>query len=1201
MKNDLHTHRSHSVDPIAQPSRMGRCRGFCESVFLSTVLLSAALALAFFAGTAQAEDAAAVKVPGAINADGPVWLRCWVMPDNSFFSPHPRNLFEESVGLHFSGLPGAHEIWVNGVKIGSGTDAGFQRYKVPMGTLVKGEWNEIAVRTEPVDGKVSFREEAPFLMNYFMEIVFEGPWEEMKADYKPGKAVAEKPDHATFEGFHESNRVLGRAEQVHGPSLPPAEAAKTFTTTDNLKFEQILHEPDITQPFHFSFDGKGRLWVIHSNQYPYPAGLRMLSRDKYYRAHYDKVPAAPPHHDKGADLVTIHEDTNGDGTFDSVKVFVEGLNMANAVLPGKGGVWVMNAPYLLFYPDADGDDVPDGDPVVHLAGFGFEDSHSAANSLVWGPDGWIYGGQGSTASCRVTRPGIDPEGAPGVYFEGCMVWRYQPETHAFEIFAEGSGNTFGLEFDSVGRLYSGHNGGKTRGWHYMQGGFYLMQGVDPGKFGPPRNPYAFGTLPMLSTQDDIVRFSHFGAFADGTAIPDKLKGMLMAIDPLHNEVIASRWTHRGSTFETVDYGVVVKSSDPAFRPVYAANAPDGSVYIADMYEFYIAHGQHYQNQIDTTTGRIYRLADKDKALEKDYSLLGKSPGELLALLGHPNKWHRTAAVRVLAMRADPAVVPELKARIAGEDGTVALHALWALYQIAGLDADIAVRGLTHPDAAVRNWTVRLLGDANGVQRNLGLPPERKNAIPLEEKILQPLLTQAKEESDAEVRDQMAATARRLDIKQGLPLLAVLLGHEEDMEDDFIPLMCWWVLEAHLPDSVDAVIDFFKDPALWSKPMVLEHILPRVARRLSVEGKRQDLLHLAKLFELAPNEEASGRLLVGFEEAYRGRAMTGLPDELLAAMSRTGGAPLGIRLRQGDAEAVKEALALIADPKAELDLRLRYVRSFGEIKRDEAVPVLLKIASDKGDAQLRRAAFAALGAYESADIPKQALALLPSLPEDIRPAAFTLLGSRPAWAQELVTALESGAVSKDIVPVDVADQLSSHPVESVRVAAEKLFPKAGVPGGDFNETIARVEKVLKAGTGDPYKGEATFQERCASCHKLFFKGGNIGPELTNYQRDDLGTMLISIINPNAEIREGFQFITVKTKDGRTLGGFLLDRDNQVTVLRGLDGQDLTLSADDIESVDAMGRSLMPEGLLSGLDDQQLRDFFAFLRISQPISR
>lgn len=1165
-------------------------------------LVSLLTLFAFANPAVSAADWKVVKVPGAIPAEGVSWLRAWVKPHDSFFSNHPRNLFEESVGFNFSDLPGSHEIWVNGVKIGEGSESGIIRYKVPVGTLVKGQWNEIAVKTAPVDGAIGFRQEAPFLMNYFWECIFEGEWEiASDGDYTPGKALAEKPARASFEEFRESNRVLGRAEQVHGPKLPPAEAAKTFTTTDGLTMEQILAEPDVTQPFHFSYDGRGRLWVIHSRQYPYPAGLKMLSRDRYYRAHYDKVPLAPPNHDRGADLVTIHEDKDGDGRYDSREVFVDGLNMANAVLPGKSGVWVMNSPYLLFYPDADGDDVPDGDPEVHLSGFGFEDSHSTANGLVWGPDGWIYGGQGSTVSCRVVRPGIEPEGHPGVYFEGCMVWRYHPQTRAFEIFAEGSGNTFGLEFDAFGRLYSGHNGGGTRGWHYVQGGFYQMQGVDPGKFGPPRNPYAFGDLPKMATEDEVVRFTHFGAFADGTAMPEALRGMLFAIDPLHNEVIATEWQAHGSTFDTVDHGAVVKSSDEAFRPVYLANAPDGSLHVADMYEYYIAHGQHYQNQIDPTTGRIYRIAGEGMPLETGYDLAAKSSDELIALLGHDNKWHRHTAVRLLSEGGDEALGPKLKELAINGTGPAALHALWALNRISGLDDATAVKTLAHSDAAVRHWTVRLLGDAYGIQRNLGLPPERTEAYPLATNVFDTLLARAAVEPDAEVRSQMASTARRLVNEQGFPLVAALLGHDEDVDDPYIPLLCWWVLEAHLPDSTQDVMALFENRALWDKKVVKEHLLPRIARRFSVEGKRHDLVQLAKLLQLAPGPEQAGKLLSGFEEAYRGRTMAALPEELIAAIAESGGASLGIRLRQGEEAALKEALALVADAKAPLDERLRYTRSFGEIKHAAAVPVLLKIASGENDTDLRRAAFASLGAYDDAAIAEATLTNLPKLPEEVRPAAFALLGSRPAWAGSLIAALETGRLALSLVPNDVADQLRSHPEESVRTAATKLFPRAETAGMDFNAKIAAVEEALKKAPGSPYAGEAIYDQRCASCHKLFFKGGNIGPELTSYQRDNLGTMLISIINPNAEIREGFQFITVKTKDGRTLGGFQVDRDNQVTVLRGLDGQDLTLSADEIESVEPMGRSLMPEGLLEGLDEQQWRDLFAYLRISQPISK
>ena len=139
------------------------------------------------------------------------------------------------------------------------------------------------------------------------------------------------------------------------------------------------------------------------------------------------------------------------------------------------------------------------------------------------------------------------------------------------------------------------------------------------------------------------------------------------------------------------------------------------------------------------------------------------------------------------------------------------------------------------------------------------------------------------------------------------------------------------------------------------------------------------------------------------------------------------------------------------------------------------------------------------------------------------------------------------------------------------------------------------------TGNPYAGEATFTARCANCHKLFFKGGNVGPDLTQYQRDNLPTMLLSIVNPSAEIREGYQYYLVATQDDRILSGFFVDRDNQVTVLRGLDGENITLKAANIKQIKPTGQSLMPVGLLDGLTNQQLRDFFAYLRITQPITK
>lgn len=1164
------------------------------------------------------------KVPGAWEEKGPAeartydgvaWYRTWVKVHDTFFNKHDRNLFEESVSVNIRDLADAHEVYVNGKKIGEGGafPPAFKsgrndvhRHKVPVGTLRKGEWNELAIRVYNQKGPGGFLGEAPFIMNYFMECVMEGTWEFQMADgYQPGPALTTKPTTSAFDDFRESNRVLGRsAAWVTGPKLSPEESFAKMKSADDLKVDLLLSEPLVAQPTHMSFDERGRLWVAQYRQYPYPAGVNMVSRDKYYRSHYDRVPPAPPNHDRGADIISIHEDTNGDGIFDKHKVFQDGLNMANAMVRGKGGVWVMNTPYLMFYPDRNFDDIPDGPPEVHLQGFGLEDTHSVANGLVWGPDGWLYGCQGSTTSSRVTRPRMDPPDTEGVYFEGCMVWRYHPETREYDIFAEGSGNTFGLELDAQGRLFSGTNGGETRGWHYVQGGFYLMQGVDPGKFGPPRNPHAFGDLPKMLTQTTVRRFSHFFAMAEGTAMPARYQGHLFSIDPLHNEVIDSERYVRGSTFETKDVGRPMWSEDVAFRPLFIVNAPDGSLFVSDMYEFYIAHGQHYQSQIDPSTGRIYRLSGKSSPREKDTNLEKKNTDQLIALLGHSNKWHRHTAARLLGERADPQATPKLKATLAADKELGALNALWALQQSGRLDDATIERTFRHAYPAARRWAVRLLGDRYGINRGLGLPGmgARKEATALPAPLRDALLELTRRETNAEVRSQIASTARRLTTDQALALTSLLAGHDVDAKDPYIPLLIWWILEAHLDVNREAVVALFAAPALWDRPLMQQHILPRMMRRFSADGLRQDLLVCARLLKMAPSPEHAAYLMNGFAEAYRGRPMIGLPDELLQAMASAGQSPLILRVRQGDAAAIKEALLTVKDPKAKVEDRIFYARAFGEVKTEGAVPALLAIAGAEGPVALRKAALIALMSYDQSDIGVWAANLLPQTKGDVRTATLALAASRANWSRGLLQAVEQGKVAVTDIPPTIVDRIRAHQARDVATMVARIFPLAvSAESSKLSERIHEVEAALKQGTGDPYKGEALYMERCASCHKLFFKGGRVGPELTNYQRDNLSTMLLSIINPNAEIREGYQYYIVETNDGRSLSGFLVERESQILVLRGLEGEDITLQQSEVKTLRPMGRSLMPEGLLDGLDSKQLRDFFAYMRISQPITR
>src|SRR5262249_25548845 len=160
---------------------------------------------------------------------------------------------------------------------------------------------------------------------------------------------------------------------------PPDQAARRMTVPPGFTVSLVAAEPVVRQPVAIDFDERGRLWVMQYLQYPNPAGLKRVTVDRYSRTVSDRVPEPPPRAPRGDDRLTIIEDGRG-------RDFVSGLNLGSAFAFGHGGVFVLQVPYLLFYPDRDRDGVPDGDPDVLLSGFGMEDAHSVANSLTWGPD-----------------------------------------------------------------------------------------------------------------------------------------------------------------------------------------------------------------------------------------------------------------------------------------------------------------------------------------------------------------------------------------------------------------------------------------------------------------------------------------------------------------------------------------------------------------------------------------------------------------------------------------------------------------------------------------------------------------------------------------------------------------------------------------------------------------------------------------------
>jgi putative membrane-bound dehydrogenase-like protein len=591
---------------------------------------------------------------------------------------------------------------------------------------------------------------------------------------------------------------------VQGQTAPPPDQTlRSFKTIGGQTVELVAAEPVIRQPVDLHFDDRGRLWVVQYLQYPFPAGLTITAYDQYLRARYDRVPAPPPNHVRGADKITVLEDKDGDGSFESHQDVITGLNITTSVLTGHGGVWVMNPPYLLFYRDTTGDGLPDGGPEVRLSGFGLEDTHSLANSLTWGPDGWLYGVHGSTSTALVH----------GVSFLGQAVWRYHPDQDVFELFAQGGGNPWTLSFDNKGRAFSGDNGGNSRGFHWVPGGRYQKNWP---KHGPFTRPYSYGYIPNMDHEGYAARFAMTSVIYEDGRLPG-YEGQLISGMALTSRIQATRLVGDGSTFRTVDTEALVTTADRSFRPVDMTVGPDGAIYVADWCDIRMDHTDP-RDTWDKSCGRIWRLRAKEWRPAQRFDLGAQSNAQLVQLLEDSRKWYRDHARRLLGERRDRSAVPELRRVARDTRGQLALEALWTAHQIAGMDPEWALQLMTHADAPVRLWAVRLL------QPGPAMP------APLAEK----LVALARTEPDPEVRSELASAAGRLPPGLARTVLQELIRRPEDLSDKHVPLRIWWTLEEQITGDADSVLNWLEEAGLWQAPLFTAHLGQRIARRLAAD-------------------------------------------------------------------------------------------------------------------------------------------------------------------------------------------------------------------------------------------------------------------------------------------------------------------------------------------------------------------------------
>ena len=974
--------------------------------------------------------------------------------------------------------------------------------------------------------------------------------------------------------------MFAATSMVCAQGLSPDQAVRRMTVPDGFEVQIVASEPLVRQPVCIEYDDRGRLWVIQYLQYPNPEGLKRVQVDRYSRTRYDRVPEPPPLGPRGADRITILTDTDGDGRMDRGHDFVDGLNLASGLAFGHGGVFVLNVPYLLFYPDKNRDDVPDGDPEVLLTGFGMEDAHSVANSLTWGPDGWLYGCQGSTVTANIR----------GIEFQQ-GVWRYHPKTREFELFCEGGGNSWGLDFDRTGELlYSTNYGGHVL-LHGLQGA-YLVKSF--AKHGALHNPHAYGFFDHAPHQNFHGGHVTVGGIVyQGDSFPERFRDKYIAGDLLGHGLYWHEIQPRGSTFQTAHGGELIIANDPWFAPTDVTMGPDGAISVSDWHDSRTAHPDP-DAEWDRSNGRIYRVAAKGTARAASIDFAKLPTEKLIGLLRHRSQWFVRRARMELAERR--AGKPELMKLLEDPAEEMAVEGLWSLNAIGEFDESLADETLNSPHAAVRGWTVRLLGDSRQISTEMA---HRLDKF-------------AEKEPDPRVRRQIASSAARFPANQALPMINANINRDVDYDDPSIPLLWWWAVEKHSVSGRDEVMRRFVRPSLWKSRLGRDVLLPRLIRRYAAEEKGSGLESVVKLLKAAPDDAARDALwlpiLQGRNEvpvvqgSLADESATSLRELQQMVSDRWKSKPadltlLKLALSLGEQSALKFAFEDAVNPKLDPGRRIALLELLAHHAEPSFIdPMLTMIASEEPEA-VRVAALRLLSRFDDKRIAGSMLQLHQTTGSlTMKSQIRDILLGRKSSAKVWLKAVDQGDIPAAMTPVEQVQRIANLEDSELDALVRKHWGQLGMTKGEKLAEVRRLNNDLRASTGNPHAGQLVYKANCASCHQLFGEGTKLGPDLTTANRKDRDFMLISLVDPSSVIRKEFSSVVVQTKDGRVLTGLAVARDDaEVTLINGKN-EKTTVPASEIEDVHESAVSLMPDDLYKKLSPQQLRDLFSYLESS-----